>query len=119
MGDVSFRFIERTQGSAAAQAAADTLWQRVDAFEQRFDFGDDVFTGGLYGESATGASYEPTPEVMPDLREQRVYQFAGRVSVVTVVDGLPTIEHREFWPDPEVPSDERCYVHVYDWTQDV
>lgn len=108
MGEVSFAFIERTQGVEAAQAAEDDLRRLVDAYEQ-YCAADNAFTGGLYGEQTDP---ENTP---PDMFEQRVYRIAGRISVVAVIDGIPTVEHRDYWPAPELPADDRVYIRAYYW----
>ena len=118
MGELSFALLERVYGQQAARDAETAASYQADKFEQRFDFGDDVFVGGLYGEQPSVSAQTSAHEVQPDSYEQRVYRFAGRVSVVALIDGIPTIEHRNYWPDPEIPSEERLYVHVLDWTQD-
>lgn len=109
MDNVSFRFIERTQGFEAAQAAERDALRSADAYTQYFD--DEVFTGGLYGEACPS---EPD-YVAPETFDQRVYRFGGRVSVVAVINGIPTIEHRSYWSTPELPADERTYIRAYYW----
>ena len=116
MGEVSFRFIERTQGTAAAQAAEAAYIRSTDSYEAIFGDYDAVLDARRHETYVPVATAEHKA-ASAETPEQRVYRIAGRVSVVTVVKNIPMIEHRDYWPDPVLPDEERTYIHPYVWGQ--
>lgn len=126
MGEVSFTFLARTQGEGAArqaQAALETERQKAEALRAYGTFcltnyGDDEFTGGLYGERPRAdlwAAFDDVEGVaVYNPEAERSYVIGDGTVQVDVINGIHTLQQPYArWMLPEIPADERCVIFLH------